>query len=144
MHVHCLDHVEVLVPDRYKAAGWYKTVLGLEIIPEFEFWAASVGGPLMLACADGSSKIALFEGEPRGQHPTTGHDRVAFRVSGSEFLEFARRTGELPIYADDGQPSPQLPPVDHLKSWSVYFCDPYGNRYEVTTYDYDEVAESLR
>ncbi len=33
--------------------------------------------------------------------------------------------------------------VDHDLSWSIYFVDPDGNRFEVTTYDYDEVAIQL-
>jgi hypothetical protein len=111
-----LDHVEVLVPDRYLAAGWYKSVLGLEIVPEFEHWAQSESGPLMLACADGLGKLALFAGVPRGQHPSTGHDRVAFRVSGEEFLRFVAESSDLPVYSDDGSPAPSLQPKDHGQS----------------------------
>jgi hypothetical protein len=29
---------------------------------------------------------------------------------------------------------------DHGNSWPAYFCDPDGNSYEITTYDYAEVA----
>lgn len=32
-----IDHVELFVPDRYEAAKGYEQILGLEIIPEFEF-----------------------------------------------------------------------------------------------------------
>jgi len=32
---------------------------------------------------------------------------------------------------------------DHRKSFSVYFPDPYGNRLEVTTYDY-EIVQAAR
>ena len=30
-----IDHVELFVPDRYEAAGWYQRVLGLEILVEY-------------------------------------------------------------------------------------------------------------
>jgi len=33
--------------------------------------------------------------------------------------------------------------MDHEKTYSVYFCDPWGNRYELTTYDRDEVISRL-
>jgi catechol 2,3-dioxygenase-like lactoylglutathione lyase family enzyme len=31
-----IDHVELFVADRYEAAEWYRRILGLHIIPEFE------------------------------------------------------------------------------------------------------------
>jgi catechol-2,3-dioxygenase len=43
------------------------------------------------------------------------------------------RYGPLMISTDD----------DHGKSFSVYFSDPYGNRLEVTTYDYEAVREKV-
>ena len=33
--------------------------------------------------------------------------------------------------------------ADHEVSWSVYFKDPDGNPYEVTTYDYEDFANSI-
>jgi catechol-2,3-dioxygenase len=35
-------------------------------------------------------------------------------------------------------------PVDHGLAWSLYFADPDGNPYEITTYDHAAVAELLR
>lgn len=32
---------------------------------------------------------------------------------------------------------------DHTVAWSLYFADPDGNRFEITTYDYSVVAEAL-
>ena len=34
-------------------------------------------------------------------------------------------------------------PVDHGKAWSLYFSDPWGNPYEITTYDYELVEGRL-
>ena len=34
--------------------------------------------------------------------------------------------------------------VDHKMSFSTYFCDPWGNRFEVTTYDHDFVSAQLQ
>lgn len=33
--------------------------------------------------------------------------------------------------------------MDHDRSWSVYFSDPWGNLLEVTTYDYANVPALL-
>lgn len=141
--VHHIDHVEVFVPDRYDAAKWYSQALGLEIIPECEDWAKASGGPLMIGCADGTGKMALFAGEPAGTRQAAGHHRVAFAVSADEFTQFLDRSPDIPIYNETGHSLHPPGPVDHGRSWSTYFCDPWGNRYEVTTYGYDEVSRFL-
>lgn len=137
-----IDHVELFVPDRYEAAKWYEQVLGLEIVPDYEHWATAEG-PLMISSDGGQTMLALFEGEPRGSRPTAGHHRVAFRVDGPEFLEFLGRLADRPVFNEQGQPVHTLRVVDHDQSFSVYFCDPYGHRYEVTTYDYGYVSDQL-
>jgi catechol-2,3-dioxygenase len=42
-----------------------------------------------------------------------------------------------------GQPLSAADVVDHDKSWSIYFNDPYGNPFEITTYDYETVRQQL-
>ena len=73
-----IDHVELFVPDRYEAAKWYERVLGLQIVPECEPWAVG-GGPLMISSDGGSTKLALFEGQPAASSQTAAFRRVAFR-----------------------------------------------------------------
>jgi len=140
-----IDHVEVYVPDRYEAAKWYGQVFGLEIVKDFEYWAETPGGPLMLTTERGGTKIALFEGQPRGDHQWFGTYRVAFGVDGAGFIAFLRRldAGEIEIWRDDKLRLTAGQVVDHTGSWSIYFNDPWGNRYEITTYDYDLVRERL-
>jgi catechol 2,3-dioxygenase-like lactoylglutathione lyase family enzyme len=118
------DHVEMFVPDRYQAAEWYKRVLGIEIIPEFDFWAEETGGPLMISSDGCSTKLALFEGEPPGDKPTAGFHRVAFRVGAIGFLQFIERMSLFDLKDIDGQPVTRYMVVDHDKSFSIYFCDP--------------------
>ena len=138
-----IDHVELFVPDRRTAAAWYERTLGLTIIPEFEFWAESDGGPLMIDTAEGGTKLALFAGEPRGNRESAGLHRVAFRVEGEGFLAFLEHIKRNHIHDNHGHEIDTLSCIDHDQSWSVYFCDPYGSRLEVTTYDYGYVAERL-
>jgi catechol 2,3-dioxygenase-like lactoylglutathione lyase family enzyme len=137
-----VDHIELYVPDQYEAAQWYKQIFGLEIMPDFEFWAGG-GGPLMLSSDGGSTKIALFNGEAPGFRPVTGFQRVAFRVDGPGFFDFLNRLQAQPVYDHSGRPVNTLKISDHTKAYSVYFCDPYGNPYEITTYDYDYVSAQV-
>ena len=137
-----IDHVELFVPDRHTAARWYEQALGLRILPEHEHWAGP-GGPLMISSDSGRTMLALLEGDPRGSRPTAGHHRFAFRVSGAGFLQFLEHVREVPVCSESGEPVSHLRPVDHGKAFSVYFCDPYGNRFEVTSYEYQPVKEGL-
>lgn len=132
-----IDHVELFVPSRAGAAEWYEKVIGCQVLEEFRSWATGTG-PLMISDDGGETKIALFKGRSQGDHQPRGFRRVAFRVSASEFLDFLRSSGDwrsTPLGTEDI--------VDHDKSISVYFEDPYGNLLEVTSYDHDAVRTQL-
>lgn len=134
-----IDHVEVFVPDRYEAAAWYERVLGLAILRDLEDWAVP-GGPLMISSDGGRTMLALFEGEPLGSREPVGHIRVAFRVNGAGFRQFRSRLDDVAVFNHTSARVTSASVVDHGKAFSIYFSDPYGNRCEVTTYDYDAVA----
>ena len=57
-----IDHVELFVPDRHQAAEWYRSVLGLERLSQYEHWADDPRGPLMISSDAGHTKVALFQG----------------------------------------------------------------------------------
>lgn len=137
-----IDHVELFVPERYEAARWYEHVLGLQIVPECEPWAVE-GGPLMISSDEGSTKLALFEGQPAPSSHTSAFRRVAFRVTGNGFAEFLGRLPELSLTDSRRQPVSADSVVDHRQAYSIYFDDPYGHQLEVTTYDYDQVSALL-
>jgi catechol 2,3-dioxygenase-like lactoylglutathione lyase family enzyme len=130
-----LDHVELFVPDRYAAAAWYERTLGLRVLPAHEHWANNPGGPLMISSDEGQTKLALFTGEPRGARPTAGFHLVAFRVTRAGFADFRKHIATNPVHDEQGNELREVPMCDHGTAWSVYFCDPYGHRLEVTTYD---------
>ncbi len=128
-----IDHVEFFVPDQVEAAAWYRTVLGLEILPAFEHWA--VDGPLMISTDGGRRCWRSFAGSRRaiGRRPAFvawpfGWTVTAFNRFWST-LGILRYTtlSDSRLTADDV--------VDHGQSWSIYFQDPYGHPLEVTTYD---------
>jgi hypothetical protein len=88
----------------------------------------------------GNTGLALFRGEGGSSE---SKNTVAFRVSGEGFLAFIARLEEGEVRDGRGNRVTGADVVDHDKSFSVYFCDPYGNPYELTTYDYNYVSESL-
>jgi catechol 2,3-dioxygenase-like lactoylglutathione lyase family enzyme len=133
-----LDHVELFVPDRAQAAEWYGRVLGCRPVPGTEEWATHPQGPLMVSPDSGRTKLALFAGEPQGSRPTAGFHRVAFRLSGAEWLAFVARLPELDLR--EGGRTARV--VDHASAWSVYFTDPFGHHLEVTTYEAEVVRRS--
>ncbi len=138
-----IDHVELFVPDRYEAAAWYERVLGLTVMHDYEDWAQDSGGPLMISSDHGSTKLALFVGDPRGLD-TAGFQLVAFRVPGADFIAFLRRLQHIPVFNAKGDRLTPAAAVDHDKAYSIYFSDPYGHQLEITTYDYDDTTRLLR
>lgn len=138
-----IDHVELVVPDRYEAAAWYRKTFGLRIISEFEFWAEDLQGPLMIATPSGGTKLALFTGNPVGSCEGRGFHLVAFRVGVDQFLNFINKLSDLRLRDQHGQAVSGDSVKDHQLAFSIYFCDPYGNQFELTTYDYHETKTAL-
>ncbi|MGB7755884.1 MAG: VOC family protein [Salinisphaera sp.] len=124
-----IDHVHVFVADCDAARQWYTRILGLAPVPELEFWARE-GGPLALSNPARTVTLALFE-----QAESTHCATVALRVSGADFLAWQRGLVAEPDLA--------VRRADHAVSWSLYFADPDGNRFEITTYDHAAVAEAV-
>lgn len=127
------DHIELLVPDRTAAVAWYERWLGYRAVPEYADWAAT--GPLMMTNDGGRTLLAVFDHGPEQSRRDGGWKRLALRAPAAEFRQFGER------FAASGQALEG--PVDHDRSWSWYFDDPWGNAWEVTTYDYAETAAEL-
>ena len=122
-----IDHVYIFVKDRAKSELWYRNVLGLHPVKALEFWARD-GGPLTIANSEETIHLALFESNKN--EATT----VAFSVSGQEYLKWFQhlKSEGLPVNHND-----------HEISWSVYFKDPDGNPFEITSYDYEFIKVAL-
>lgn len=126
--LHTIDHIHVYVANRAASEKWYERVLGLRRKEDLVFWAND-GGPLTLTNEQDTIHIALFE-RPTEKCRST----VAFGVSAEEL-----RTWQSHLRETLGR-DPRL--EDHQVSWSLYFADPDGNPYEITTYEYAEFAGS--
>lgn len=122
------DHVHVYVTDRAKAESWYNKILGLHRTKAFEFWAAD-GGPLTIQNESGSIHIALFE---RPSQPC--RSTIALRVGADEY-----RAWKVHL---EQQLHGQLSEEDHEASMSLYFKDPDGNPYEITTYEVVQLKDN--
>ena len=138
-----IDHVELFVPDRLEAASWYQRALGLDVVGECRHWSETPSGPLMISSDGGTTKLALFTGQPQGMLQTAGFHRVAFRFDAQGFLAFLRRLPSLHLTDPQRGAVSAAAVVDHQKAYSIYFSDPYGHRLEVTTYDYAAVRAAL-
>ena len=68
-----------------------------------------------------------------------GHNRVAFRTDDQGYMQFLSEIRSKKIYDKAGRRLTNNDIVDHDQAYSVYFSDPYGHAYEVTTYDHDYV-----
>jgi catechol 2,3-dioxygenase-like lactoylglutathione lyase family enzyme len=143
-----IDHIKVSVPDRHDAAAWYERVFGLKILhgPAWDAAAAMPDGPLFLGTGDAldGPKLALLEGEPLGEHPPIGLTRASFGVPAESFLSFLDRLDELALIDEKGKRVTRADLVDQWIAWSLYFNDPYGNRYELLTYDYETVKQQVQ
>ena len=120
-----IDHIHVFVSDWQMALDWYNNILGLK--PSEEIVVLSESGPLMIRNNERNINIALFKGKRNDNHTV-----IAFKVSGEEFINCHNTINpSLTEY---------LEVVDHDIQFSIYFEDPFGNPYEITSYDYDMLA----
>jgi len=136
-----IDHVHLYVSDQREGAGWLGRVLGLEVVEGYEDWAAG-GGPLTVSSDGGNTSVAVF-GLPPERLAARPRTTIAFRVGGEGFLDFLGRLEGLGLNGEGGRPLTAADVVDHDRSYSVYFRDPDGNPFELTTYDYEHVRGRL-
>ena len=121
-----IDHIHVFVPDREDALDWYSNILGLK--PSEEIIVLPESGPLMTRNNDGNINIALPKGTPKDNKAV-----IAFKVSGEEFINCHNKIND--------SLTKNIEIVDHDIQFSIYFEDPFGNPYEITSYDYDMLTE---
>ena len=118
-----IDHVHVFVADRVAAEAWYARMLGFTRIVALESWAAD-GGPLTIADASGAIHVALFEGAPIRTRST-----LAFGTDAVQFLAWRQHLAQVLGHSVSQE--------DHGMALSLYFSDPDGNPFEITTYEHE-------
>lgn len=119
-----IDHLHLHVSKREVAEQWYLEYLGFSRIVELEHWADE--GPLTLS--NNGIHLALFENR-KPQKAT-----IAFSVSSNNFIAWKNHLKSKGIL---------IKLMDHQLSWSMYFSDPDGNPFEITSYQYQELTKEL-
>jgi catechol 2,3-dioxygenase-like lactoylglutathione lyase family enzyme len=132
-----IDHIEMFVSDRLKAAKWYENVFGLHIIHDLDMWSKT--GPLFIGNKDRTVMLALINGTRENNGSI---NRMAFRISGKRFVDFVSHVDDLNLFFIKEQVTKNNV-VDHYISFSIYFDDPDGNKLELTSYDYDSVKSNI-
>jgi catechol-2,3-dioxygenase len=125
-----IDHIHVYATNRNKAEQWYADVMGFRRVVELEEWAEG-GGPLTLQNSSGSMHMALFEAPAQPCRST-----VALSVGAQEFVAWRLHLVEML--------KRPVEPEDHRLSWSLYFADPDGNPWEITSYQHAIIATLLQ
>lgn len=141
MLIEGIDHVHIAVADRDASAGWYGKILGLIRYEPLSAWAQYPAGPLVLATSGGTPVLSVFARPPK---PHSRDSTIAFRLTGTAFLEFLDGLPALQLRHRSGRVLSAADAVDHDLSWSIYLHDPDDNPIELTTYDHDVVADRLR
>jgi catechol 2,3-dioxygenase-like lactoylglutathione lyase family enzyme len=125
-----VDHIHLYAADRNKAEQWYADVMGFTRVHELESWSEG-GGPLTLANSSGTVHIALFEASPQPCRSV-----IALSVGAEEFVAWRQHLVDKlkrPVEAED-----------HQLAWSLYFADPDGNPWEITSYQHAIIATLLK
>lgn len=121
-----IDHVALNVRSLEKALAFYEGILGLRVSPREN---QKPGIELFLDC--GNSLIGLIQAkditpEHYFQNEGLGANHFSFRIPASVFdetLEKLKAAGVTVLFSKKRE-----------KSWSMYFCDPDGNKLEMTAW----------
>ena len=135
-----LDHVNIFVRNAARSHQWYTDILGLHTQDIFYHPGTEKMRAAFLACdPDHAHDIALFEvGEEAAlqEKGQVGLNHVAWRMASLDDLAAMYRklkAKDVPIHVSD-----------HTISIGVYFSDPDGNPFEITSYEYAALAAELR
>ncbi|MGL6070942.1 VOC family protein [Craterilacuibacter sp.] len=131
-----IDHIHVRVDDIGRALGWYQRVLGLS--PDVR--VRKTNGSTMLANTSGTIRLALVL-QPA---PACAPGSVSFVVSGQDFLEWLDQLAGERVKDRAGETVARDSVEDHASYLSVAFVDPFGNPYEIISYDYTWLAGKLK
>lgn len=97
----------------------------------------------MLSAYEGNTKLALFRVTSQNNQSNNKDKTVAFRTDGAGFLSFLSRINTHKVFNEKNERITSRNVVDHDKAYSIYFCDPYGNRFEITTYDHEQIISEF-
>lgn len=98
-------------------------------------------GVLMLTNTNATVRLALSE-EAAPQNAQAG--AIAFGVSGQDFLEWLERLAVERVLGRDGQSIARDSVRDFGFFCAVPFDDPFGNAFEIVSYDHTWLSSKLK
>ena len=130
MNILGIDHVALNVRDLDQSLKFYTGLLGLKISKRED---QKPGIEYFLDC--GASLVGLIQSKPDGaehlfKNEGLGANHFSFRIPAEEFdsaLEKLKAGGVHVLFFKKRD-----------KSWSVYFCDPDGNKLEMTAWPQED------
>ena len=112
-------HIGLFVTDLEKMRDFYTRVMGFTVTDSGKGRAEMV---FMSRDPDEHHQVVLATGRPEGSFGVI--NQISFRVGGLDELRAAYDV-VVAGNVDD------IRPINHGNAWSVYFCDPEGNRLEI-------------
>jgi catechol 2,3-dioxygenase-like lactoylglutathione lyase family enzyme len=135
-----IDHIHLCVLDAVEAIAWYQRVLGLHPDPRYRQHQDEPHAFTMLANPSGTVRFAVSQSEAPGCLPGA----VAFVVGGQDFLDWIDRLAGERVTSRDGATVARDSVRDHHFFCTISFVDPFGNPFEIVSYDHTWLAGKLK
>ncbi len=119
-----LDHVALVVSNLPASVEWYKNMFGLKPVYVEDWWSdteafLSIGETIVALFQDNTKEQEPLNKNKKGCHSAFRTDRASF-----EAYKISFQQNEMPHRF-----------VDHKRTLSIYFYDPDGYEWEITTYE---------
>ncbi|OHX14661.1 VOC family protein [Chromobacterium sphagni] len=134
-----IDHIHIRVGDVAAALKWYQRVLALT--PDTRYKTDGEHNAAMLVNSSGSVRLAI--GEDADAVPSS-QGAVAFVVGGQDFVEWIDRLAGERVTNREGQSIARDSVRDHRFFCALSFVDPFGNPFEIVSYDHTWLVGKLK
>lgn len=135
-----IDHIHIRVTDVAKAINWYQRVLGLVADPRYKQTQTAPHNDVMLVNASSTVRLAIGETDV----PICEPGPVAFVVGGQDFLEWIDQLAGERVTTRSGETIARDSVRNHQFFCSISFCDPFGNPFEIVSYDHTWLTGKLK
>lgn len=135
-----IDYVRIKVTDLKQAQEWYKHVLGLTPDPRYQQRMHPENAMTLLANPSGTVRLALTLADAIQHQPGS----IVFSVGGQVFLAWIDALAGERVKDSAGQTIARDSVSDHGLFFSIPFCDPFGNAYEIISYDHTWLLGKLQ
>ncbi|TDR80034.1 VOC family protein [Paludibacterium purpuratum] len=135
-----IDHIHICVSDAAQAIAWYQRVLGLNPDPRYRQLQDEPHATTMLANPSGTVRFAVSQEEATSRLPGS----IAFVVSGQDFLDWIDRLASERVTSREGVTIARDSVCDHHFFCSISFVDPFGNPFEIVSYDHTWLVGKLK